>query len=218
MKSPTVFNLAWMDRLIMEHRWELYSRFLSLMEPHIEETIKIWEEEFGQKLEVIEDSRIRDDFLSIHVDEIHELFELRAILMNSFFSASYALFEHQLVEICETAKEYAGSPFSVDDLKHSPLDRVKQYLTNLGVDLPVDTPEWRQVKMYQEIRNKLMHEGGIISSRWDHFRHCKDIGIIEEDSAPRLVLTQTFCDEALNDFKNFLIDVHQATVDKWEPV
>ena len=207
---------GWAQKWMMERDWQMYSRFLGLMKPRIEETIQAWQQEVDGELERIKDPESKDVFLDLSIDEFHELSELRALLMNSFFSASYALFEHQLTKICEIARKYAESPFSVDDLKHSPLERAKQYLTILGVHFPSDTLAWRQIRTYQEIRNKLMHEGGSVSCRWKHFRYCKEKGIIDRDYAPRLVLTQDFCHKALNDMKDFSISVHQVVVDRWE--
>ena len=55
-----------------------------------------------------------------------------------------------------------GSPFSVDDIRpRSILDSTKTYLTRLGVDFPAQDSDWQVIKKYSEIRNKLMHEGGV---------------------------------------------------------
>ena len=91
--------------------------------------------------------------------------EFGVILMNSFFSASFALFANQLLRMCRSAQRHSGSRFSVRDLRSSsPTDRAKTYLQRLGVAFPADTEEWHEITRNREIRNKIMHEGGDLPS------------------------------------------------------
>ena len=52
------------------------------------------------------------DYLS---EEYLEREMLKGIFLHSFFASSFALFEHELVRICERARRDAKSPFSVKD-------------------------------------------------------------------------------------------------------
>ena len=147
---------------LMSHRWELHSRFLDLVEPHLENTLRDWEQAIEQQAQQIDDEEARDEFYEFHSDEYHERLEFRGILMNSFFSASFALFENQLIRICRSAQRNGGSPFSVKDLgSFPPTDRAKTYLQKLGVPFPADTAKWQEITDYREVRNKIMHEGGL---------------------------------------------------------
>ena len=65
--------------------------------------------------------------------------------MNSFFMASFALFEHQLIRLCGRVRRRQGSPFSVNQFKYSLTERAKLYLTKLGVPFPIGTPEWSEI-------------------------------------------------------------------------
>ena len=57
-----------------------------------------------------------------------------------------------------------GSPFSIEDMRsRSILNRAKTYLIRLGVDFPARDSDWQVIRNYAEIRNKLMHEGGLLS-------------------------------------------------------
>ena len=92
-------------------------------------------------------------------DEQHELYSLlddeedigeqfKNILFNSFFAASFALFEHKLRTICQRAQTAMGSPFSVDDISsRSILNRAKTYLIRLGVDFPARDSDWQVIRL-----------------------------------------------------------------------
>ena len=132
--------------------------------------------------------------------------------MNSFFSASFALFESQLMRICRSAQRNCGSPFSEKDLgSSSPTDRAKTYLQKLGVPFPADTAEWQEITAYREIRNKIMHEGGALplEGHVTDFAKAKQI-VSTRAGNPNLELTRSFCDDALGNLRRFLLGVHRA--------
>ena len=132
--------------------------------------------------------------------------------MNSFFSASFALFENQLLRICQSAQRNCGSPFSVRDLGSSSYtDRAKMYLKKLGVAFPADTTEWQEITRYREIRNKIMHEGGVLPPEGDITDFAKAKQIVSNWSGnPNLKLTRPFCDDAVSILRRFLLEVHRA--------
>lgn len=156
------------ERILISHKWQLHGRFLDLVEPHLETTLQDWEQAIEQQAQQIDDEDERAEFYEFHSDEYHERMEFKVILMNSFFSASFALFENQLLRICRSAQRSSGSPFSVRDLaSSSPTDRAKTYLLRLGVAFPADTAEWQEITRYREIRNKIVHEGGVLPPAGD---------------------------------------------------
>ena len=101
------------EQYLVSHRWELHSRFLNLVELHLEDTLRDWEQAIEQQAQQIYGEYARDEFKEFHSDEYHERLEFRGILMNSVFSASFALFENQLMRICRNAQRHCGNPFSV---------------------------------------------------------------------------------------------------------
>ena len=200
------------ERSLISHRWELQGRFLDLVEPHLDNTLRDWEQAIERQAQQIDDEDVRDEFYEFHSDEYHERLGFRGILMNSFFSASFALFENQLMRICRSAQRNYGSPFSVKDLgSSSPPDRAKTYLQKLGVLFPVDTAEWREITKYREIRNKIIHEGGDLplEGHVTDFAKAKQI-VSTWGGSPNLELTRPFCDEALGNLRRFLLEVHRA--------
>ncbi len=200
------------ERFLISHRWELHSRFLDLVEPHLEDTLRDWEQTIEQQAQQIDDEDARDEFYEFHSDEYHERLEFRGILMNSFFSASFALFENQLMRICRSAQRKCGSPFSVRDLgSSSPTDRAKTYLQKLGVPFPAETAEWQEITKYREIRNTIMHEGGDLplEGHVTDFAKAKQI-VSTQGGRPNLELTRPFCEDALGNLRRFLLELHQA--------
>ena len=78
-------GLSEVEWFLMSHRWELHSRFLDLVEPHLENTLRDWEQAIEQQAEELDDDDTRDMFYDFHSDEYHERLEFKGILMNSFF-------------------------------------------------------------------------------------------------------------------------------------
>lgn len=200
------------ERFLISHKWELHSRFLDLLDPHLEKTLQDWQQAVEQQARQIDDEDERNEFYEFHSDEYHEHMEFRVILMNSFFSASFALFENQLMRICQSAKLKSGSPFSVKDLgSFSPTDRAKTYLKKLGIEFPADSQEWQEITKYREIRNKIMHEGADLPDEGPltDFARAKQI-FSTWGGGPSLELTRPFCDDAARGMKRFLLEVHRA--------
>ena len=200
------------ERILISHKWQLHSRFLDLVEPHLKETLRYWEQAIEQQAQQIDDEDERNEFYEFHSEEYHERLEFRVILMNSFFSACFALFENQLLRICQSAQRNCGSPFSVRDLgSSSPTDRAKMYLQKLGVAFLADTKEWQEITKYREIRNKIMHEGRVLppEGHVTDFAKAKQI-VSTWGGEPNLELTRQFCDDAQNILRRFLLEAHRA--------
>ena len=182
------------------------------MELHLEDTLRDGEQPIEQQAQQIDDEDARDEFKEFHSDEYHERLEFRGILMNSVFSAPFALFENQLMRICRIAQRHCGNPFSVKNLgSSSPIDRAKTYLQKLGVPFPADTAEWQEIIKYREVGNKIMHEGGDLPLEGpvSDFAKAKQI-VSTWGGCPNLELTRQFCDDALRTLRRFLLEFHRA--------
>ena len=176
-----------------------------MLEEKLNEAVQEWEQDIDQKADRLEDKELLDEFYEIWAEDNFVMQQHKVILMNSFFSASFALFEYQLTWLCNDVKRDKGSAFSVKDLKNSFTERVKVYLKKLEVSFPSDSPEWKEINYYQEIRNKIMHEGGYVSSEWEKLKDAQANGIINSSRDDlQLELTLPFCQKASNDFEKFL--------------
>lgn len=197
------------ERYMIRHEFNVYERYLGLLEPHIENILVAWEEAINQEANQIEDSEQRDTFFEAYSDEYHEFTQMNVLLMNSFFCSCFALFEEHLVRICDKAKSKRDCPFSVGDLKGSLSDRVKKFLRRLDIAIPTDSSEWPEITKYIEIRNKIMHDGALVGRKWDHIDYAEGKGIVPTGGI-ELELTRSFCKEALENYRRFLIMVHIA--------
>ena len=220
----------WLEILLIRQEWEIYRRFLMSLDDHIsgdihdlESILLNWEQTIEQEHDEVQ----RETFREFHEDEYYDFQQIKAILLNSFFTASYALFEHHLTRLCQSAKRRRKTPFSVDDLKGPLTKRAKVYLTKLEVSFPSNTPEWSKINgAYREIRNKIVHNGGVVSKEWNHFADANALGIIEPSEVPPdsleppryIKVTRKFCCKAYNDFVNFLLKVYEAIYPNANPV
>lgn len=202
------------EEVSISYEWEVLNSYLEFLESHLVETLRDWEQTIDQEAQKIDDEYERDDFYDFHSDEYYQRLSFRGILMNSFFLASFALFENQLMRICERAQRNSGSPFSVRDLgSSSPTNRAKKYLRKLGVAFPAETPEWQEITDFRSIRNKIMHAGGVVTCQDPVAAFAKEKQIvIHRGGNSNLELTRPFCDDALLSFRLFLLEVHRSYV------
>ena len=198
------------ENMLITHQWKRHRQFLSLLEPQLDDVVRDWELAIQEQAEQIDDDK-RDEFYEFLSDEYHDMEHHRSILTNSFFTASFALFEYHLTWLCSHVQQRHNNPFSVNDLKYSLTNRVKSYLKKLGVPFPDNAPEWKDIIKYQEIRNKIMHEGGNVSCEWAHLKYAECNGIVSNGGEPqKLELTRSFCEKATGDFERFLLMVSHA--------
>ena len=197
-------------QVLIYDEWQRHRDFLGVMETQLDEFVHDWQEDLNQKAEQL-DERERDEFLHIYLDEQYDMQQHRTILMNSFFTASFALFEHQLTWRCDYVQRRQESPFSVKDLKGSLMQRAKSYLTRFDIQFPSNEPEWSEINKYQKVRNMIVHAGGYVSSGWDLYRFVDQNGIVKENWGElRLELNRAFCEKAANDFERFMLKVSRA--------
>ena len=196
---------------VISSQWKIHRQFLEEVESYLTDIVDKWH----QQAQGIEDEEERKFFYEVREDAYSDICEYHDILLNSFFSTSLALFEHQLVRLCDSAQRREKTPFSVKDLgSRNYMDNAKTYLKRLDVKFPADTSEWSNIRIYQEIRNKIIHEGGYVPCRWGHFDYAKKKGIISNGGIRlRLELTRQICEEAVRDFEKFIMMVYKAVDD-----
>lgn len=198
----------------LSYEWEILSKYLDLLERYLANTFQDWERAIEQEARQIDDKFQRSEYYEFRSDEYHEHLSFRDILMNSFFLASFALFENQLMRICWRAQRNCGNSSSVKDIRSSsPTDRAKKYLRKLGVEFPAETSEWQEITDYRKIRNTIAHEGGVLPPEGDIAAFAKSKQIVTDWGGNlNLELTRPFCDDALCRFRQFLLEVHRAYV------
>lgn len=112
-----------MERMKVSYEWDRHRRFIELLQPRLDEAFRDWQQALDKEAQQIEDELERDNFYHFYLDEYQDFEQHGVILVNSFFTASWALFEHQLTELCELVKRRSGTPFSVRDFRGTFTDK-----------------------------------------------------------------------------------------------
>lgn len=201
-------SISTVEQLIASAQWDQYRQFLNIVEEQLAGFTQDWEEELNRKSQQLVESQ-KDEFYDFYFGELHVMQQHEALLMNSFFVASFSLLEFQLTRLCNRIQHRLECPFSVDDLKGSSAitDRAKLYTTKLDIPFPKDSPEWANIKEYQAIRNRITHSGGYVAPDWNHLGSATAKGIVASEwDEHRLELTKAFCNEALDNFEKFMLD------------
>ena len=206
---------------IFSYKVDMYRKLLELVDQQIEKDISALAQEFEEAASQLKAHYRRDDYhehlLDEYLDASFEREEYMRIFLDALFASSFALFENELVRVCERARKAGKTPFSVKDFRgNNYLQNVKRYLSRLGVDFAAESPEWKQATNYRSIRNKIMHEGSALGENDDILRFAKENEILVEASWVEgnkeftLQLTREFCEKALHDMKQVLIKVNVA--------
>ena len=202
------------DNFHIRSWFNLYRTYLERIEPQVDELLQDWQVEFENAKKEIDDEYL-EMFWGDKSAEYQELLEIRSILLNSFFAASFALFEHLLARTCERVRNSSGNPFTVRDMSGgSPTDRAKKYLETLGVEFPSSGSEWKEVTTLRDIRNNLMHNGGVLLPTGETTKYAKEQNIAgpsKEDNpiegSYHLDLTREFCERVLDSLEEFLVKI-----------
>ena len=209
---PTI-KQGWHE-VIISHRVGMYRNLLDLVDQQIEKDLKELVLEAEKASSQLEEDYERQDYL---LDAYLEREEYKGIFLHAFFASSFALFEHELVRVCERACREAKRPFSVKDFgRRDYMNNVKNYLKKLDVNFPAG-PEWKEATDYRKIRNKIVHEGGALGENDNQItKVAKQNGILGDNSLIvgneelKLQLTSAFCEKALNNFQRVLVQVNSA--------
>ena len=125
--NPWAFGEIWLVNEFGVHR-----DLLDLLDPQLDSLLRDRKQVLIDAAESTEVEAAQDELYSLLYDEEERGGQFKNILFNSFFTASFALFEHKLQKICQRSQTAMGSPFSVEDIRASSvLDRSKTYLTKL---------------------------------------------------------------------------------------
>lgn len=202
---PTIKS-GWYE-FVISHRVNAYRNLLELVDRQFEKDLSELAQEVKRAASQLEDDYGGSEYPEYLIEEYLEREEYKGIFLNSIFATSFALFEHELIKVCEWARTTTDNPFSVKDFGgRDHMGNVKRYLKKVGVAFPADTFEWKQATEYRTIRNKVMHEGGMLGENDGIIGFANENGIVVEtslidgDIELRLQLTRSFCEKALNDY------------------
>lgn len=156
-------------------RWKYENKMDTLLDVDIEFTnylvknIKTMDYEINEQIAYMEHDDYEDE---VHI-EWYEDFEKRFmsikvdhhnIMKNSVFLQVYFTFEDTLFQYCKVLEAVSKSKIKLKDLNGQGIEKYKNYLSKVfNLENAFSSNEWNLITCYNQIRNVLVHNGGIVS-------------------------------------------------------
>lgn len=216
---PKKIALSELGIFLINYEFEAYQQTVDIVDSHVQKIHNDRKQAICQQAEGIYSESDLEDFYEYHADDLEEINYSNEILMHSLFVGAWALFEFQLLRLCERAKRRIKNPNAKISHHNFSMTNAKKYLEDLGVDVPFDSRAWADAKRYEKIRNLIVHEGGQIkyTNGQDLSDYAKYRGIINvadvcgttRGQLYTLRLNSSFCKEVLNTLKQLLLNLQQ---------
>lgn len=140
---------------------EQMSRYLDTMNAAIESS----QQQFMADLEItIKDMNEAEkaDFCNFYENEIIELgSDFPTMLFSSFVISWYSFIEHQLISLCKTLDLRISVSVKDDTRYGEGIRRAQKFLEKAG-GYKIDNAHWQELIKIGKIRNRLVHEGGVL--------------------------------------------------------
>jgi hypothetical protein len=136
---------------------EKTQEMILLQKQELEEKYKKWDEDNSENPEI-------PDAFGFYEMEILNSAEFPNILNKSVYLTVYSMFENDFFKLCEWCQKLEKLNLGPKDLKGGNyLGQCKNYITKvLNVDLENQQKQWLEIEKYQQIRNLIAHNNGII--------------------------------------------------------
>ena len=137
--------------------WNLHRQYLGRIICPAEESLEAWGQDIERKAKKTakktKDGHLYwDDDLALehsnHLAEDEVRYNLRVLLINSFFVACWASFEAELERCCKGVQKARGCSTPVKDVKGPVTGRAEKYCKMLSFEFPSDAPEWKEIHQY----------------------------------------------------------------------
>jgi len=143
--------------------------------------------------------------------------EFPKILRESFFITLYAFFENTLTVLCEKKREKRNYSLEISDIRDKGIFAAKTYIEKVAnFPFPEQSSYWKDICVYNKIRNCIVHRGGQIADRdkklIEKFTKRKlsiDL-ILEKD----ISLSEGFCLKLVNIMEDFLEELFKGIVNE----
>ena len=85
------------------------------------------------------------------------------LLLNSIFIACYSYFEHHLFSLASIVEDRIPDKIKIKDINGRGIHQYRKYLHLIGKLTSAEkNSDWQDVDLFQNVRNKLAHNGGLI--------------------------------------------------------
>lgn len=202
-----------------QHAFSALRKYLDLMEAQMEEAQRC--ERVVLEAERPANADEEDHQLFGNEQQaLEDLFEedLSPAMRYSFVVLMHTVFETRLRAFCSDMQRERRIPIALAEVRGSPIDQARTYLTKLAT-LPIGIiPEWQNLRSFQKVRDCIVHAYGHVTESRDQSEIrklvAKGIGLTVGDHG-RLVLTKSFCGEQLSCLERFFHSLFQAA--GWRP-
>ncbi|MDB9382284.1 hypothetical protein PN465_08615 [Nodularia spumigena CS-584] len=143
----------------------LIEDFLSREKKKLEEEYDVIDFELESKKAGDNHREYYNHLIDSYSERHHEIAGLFPHHFRCFFlTQTMAVIEAEFKKLCNSYGHYKGQKFYVEDMKgSSDLEKCKEYIVNLHpMDFNDFADDWQFIKNCKELRNKIVHEEGLI--------------------------------------------------------
>lgn len=156
----TVYYIMYIRRISVVAAFDQMRSYLHLVHASLDDE----QERFFASVKGIHSTIIDEDQKQETLDLLHNEFiqvshEFPRLLYSSFLVSWYSFIEHQLLQLCDDLKLTVTISVRQHDRYSKGIQRARQFLKEAATyEIPDDF--WQELTKIQQIRNKIVHEGG----------------------------------------------------------
>ena len=193
--------------------------YIATMETALRKEFETLKAGFEAKLKEISSEDDADDANTLFNSHARELLEdFPALCYRSTFVTTYSFFESELFHVCDYLQSKRSLTLSVRDIAGKGIDQARTYFAKvIGVQFPTGTQEWQTIRKLQRVRNAIVHLGGQLAiprdgtDRHAEIRKCVNgLPGAKVDNTSQIVLSQEFCQYAIETVRGFLKKLNEA--------
>lgn len=202
-----------------QHAISALRKYLEVMEAQMEEVHRCERVAMERERPQNADEEDRQLFMN-QQQALEDLFEqdLAPAMRYSFVVLMHTVFETRLRAFCSDMQSERRIPIPLRDVRGSPIEQARTYLTKLATLQVADVPEWQHLRTLQKVRDCIVHAFGYVADSRDEKEirelASQSIGLTIDDYG-RLALTKRFCDEHLSCLARFFHSLFRVA--GWKP-
>ena len=126
------------------------------------------------------DSEAIESAVSMEAEQRSLQFEFHR--RDQMLASLFGLFEHTLTRVSQAVIAEKAPTLAINDFNGNGIERAKTVLMKLGgVANTFQTKQWKTAGIAREIRNKVMHAGGLVEYSWDRGRQLEQEGLVARE-------------------------------------
>ena len=148
----------------------------------------------------------KEELCDAYSDDYSEVYP--GILRTSLFIACFSLLEGELTKLCKRLNKKSKFSLDINDLTGKGIERARVYLKKVaGIDFPDETNFWKDIIIYQKIRNSILHNDKKIVDKdmEDIKKYITRTHSIEIDDSGRVIFHDNFCSEVIGNVYDFFV-------------